>query len=116
MDTEKIVKAGQDRMAFEFSERIAEVGFKRYKKWFWTRLNEKNADFIHLHQQGSSYGGPINNSVSLRVNIGTRELNDGSEPLHLNGPCSEDSIYISDSYHLRFNAKSGNTFERCLDD
>jgi len=79
-------------------------------------VKEGYVDFIHLHQSGSSYGAPINNSVSFRLHIGRRELNDNRDYIHLNGPCTDDAEYYSGRYHLRFNAKSGSTFDRCLDD
>ena len=34
----------------------------------------------------------------------------------LNGPCSDHVGLATPPYHLRFNAKSGSTYERCLDD
>ncbi len=114
--TISIVKAGVDRAASDLTWRLEKLGFKRTKKWYWVRLKPNSADFIHLHISGSSYGGPINYSVAFRVHCGNREFGDSFDALALNGPNSDSPEARANRYHLRFNAKSGSTYERCIDD
>lgn len=112
----RIVKEGIDRAMGEFTDRVKKLGFDRTKKWFWVKPYEGCAEFIHVHLDGISYGSPISYSVSFRLHCGVRGYEDEFDALALNGPCSTDSEYRQDNYHHRFNAKSGSTYERCLDD
>jgi hypothetical protein len=114
--TKSIVNTGVDRAANDLTQRLEKLGFKRTKKWYWVRLKPNSADFIHLHRSGGSYGGPIYNSVSFRVHCGNRALNDSFQALALNGPDSDSPEARERRYHLRFNAKSGSTYKRCIDD
>ena len=112
----KIVKSAIDKATAEFTGRLSTFGFKRTKKWFWVRESDKAACFVHLHLDGISYGAPINYSVSFRVHAGHRHYDDKFDALALNGPCSTDAEIRDKKYHHRFNAKSGSTYERCIDD
>lgn len=115
-NTKEVVKSGLERATNEFTVKVANLGFKRTKKWFWVRELEGGADFIHLHVSGSSYGGPVNHSVSFRVHAGFRNYNDHFDALSLNGPNSDSSEYREKRFHLRFNAKSWSTYDRCITD
>lgn len=83
---------------------------------FWTREHQHTVDFIHLHRCGSTYGAPLDFSVDIRVHFGIRVLNDSFPAAALNGPFSDATLTRAGKYHLRFNAKSGSTYERCVDD
>lgn len=83
---------------------------------FWTRRQPLTVDFIHFSRHGSTYGAPINFSVSITAYFGIRVLNDVFPAAIPNGPCSDSLDLRSGGYHLRFNAKSGDTYERCIDD
>ncbi len=111
-----ILNQGLEKTGDDFTQRLENIGFKRTKKWYWVRLNKYYADFIHLHRHGSSYGPQINYSVSFRVYCGNRVLNDLEETLCLNGPNSDSPEAMERKYHLRFNARSGSTYDRCIDD
>lgn len=114
--TTQVVRDGLERACREFTDRIAALGFLRTKKMFWTREHPHTVDFIHFHRSGSSYGAPINFSVDIRVHFGIRVLNDTFEAAALNGPFSDATLTRAGRYHLRFNAKSGSTYDRCVDD
>src|SRR5688572_22230936 len=115
-ETTKVVRAGLERACKDFSDRVALLGFSRTKKLFWIRRQPFTVDFIHFHRGGSSYGAPINFSVDIRVHFGIRVLNDCFPAAALNGPFSDPTRLRSGRYHLRFNAKSGDTYERCIHD
>jgi hypothetical protein len=112
----QVVRDGLEKAFREFTERIAIFGFARTKKMFWTRQHPHTVDFIHFHRSGSSYGAPRNFSVDIRVHFGIRVLNDTFEAAALNGPFSDPTLTRAGNYHLRFNAKSGSTYDRCIDD
>jgi hypothetical protein len=112
----QVVRDGLEKACREFTERIATFEFARTKKMFWTRQHPHTVDFIHFHRSGSSYGAPRNFSVDIRVHFGIRVLNDTFEAAALNGPFSDPTLTRAGNYHLRFNAKSGSTYDRCIDD
>ncbi|MFP4611571.1 MAG: hypothetical protein ACLFQT_11165 [Thiohalophilus sp.] len=88
----------------DISNRLAELGFQHTKKWDWVRLGNGYADFVHLHREGSSYGGQLNYSISFRIYCGNRILNDDFESLVLNGPNSDSAeaeSRIKGSDHLK---------------
>src|SRR5690606_32032664 len=92
------------------------AGFKRTRKSMWTRLNEHTVDLINFDRQGSTYGAPYNASVGIRVSFGIRILNDDFPSVALNGPMSDDLHYRLERYHLRFNAETWSTYDRCMTD
>ena len=114
--TTQVVRDGLEKACREFTERVTPLGFARTKKMFWTRQHPHTVDFIHFHRSGSSYGAPRNLSVDIRVHFGIRVLNDTFEGAALNGPFSDPTLTRAGNYHLRFNAKSGSTYDRCIDD
>jgi hypothetical protein len=116
MSATQVVREGLEKACREFTERITSLGFSRTKKMFWTRQHQHTVDFIHFHRSGSSCGTPRNFSVDIRVHFGIRVLNDAFEAAALNGPFSDPTLTREGNYHLRFNAKSGSTYDRCVDD
>ena len=112
----KAVRTGLENACREFTARIEPLGFSRTLKMFWTRRQLLTVDFIHFHRNGSTYGAPRTASVDLRVHFGIRLLNSGFPAAALNGPQSDPATLRSGRYHLRFNAASGDTYARCIDD
>lgn len=116
-DTTQVVRGGVEKAAKDFTARVERLGFKRTKKMLWARGHPHTADFISLFRKGSSYGQPINYSVSLNVGFGIRVLNDVLEGLSPNGPRYDFSERLRVAhYHFRFNAQTGSTYDRCIDD
>lgn len=114
--SKKIYNDALTKASNDITLRLKEFGFVKTKKWQWVRVKDGAADFVHVHRSGSSYGGPINYSVSFRVHCGNRQLNDTFDALALNGPDTDDPKFWDMQLHLRFNAKSGSTYERCIND
>jgi len=115
-DTTQVVRSGVEKACREFTARIESLGFKRTKKMFWTRRHPHTVDFIHFHRSGSTYGKPLNYSVDIRVHFAIRVLNDAFEATALNGPFSDAGRLREGRYHLRFNAQTGSTYDRCIED
>lgn len=116
-DTTHVVRAGVEKAAREFTARIEPLGFRRTKMRLWTRRHLHTVDFVTLFRKGSSYGRPINYSVSFEVGFGIRVLNDPFEALSLNGPRDDYSERLrAGEYHFRFNAQTGSAYGRCIED
>src|SRR5262249_13208365 len=111
-----LVRQGFEKVCREFTDRISLNWFDRTKKRLWTRIQSDWVDFVHFHRHGISYGSPATFTVDIRVHWGVRVLNDSFPGLHLNGPQSDPDRLRSGRYHLRFNARSGSTYDRCLED
>jgi hypothetical protein len=111
-----VVRAGVARAYIDLTARIAPLGLLHTRKNIWTRRLEHTLQFVHLHRGGISYGAPLDYSVSFRVHLGIRVLNHAFPGIALNGPSSDDARDWAARYHLRFNAKTGSTYDRCLDD
>ena len=109
-----VVRDGFDRACKDFDAIASEWGFARLKARTWSRPFGESVEIIHFHRNGSSYGPSNNASVGIRVHFAR---NDAGAALVLNGPSSES---IRDSrgyaYHLRFNASSWSTYEKCIED
>ena len=116
--TSEIVKAGFDRVCDDFSELVAPLGFRRTKRSSraWHRPVGGSIEQIYFHRSGGSYGTPRNTSISIRVHFSKHSIEE-KPPLPLNGASSDQ---LRDergyAYHLRFNAHTWSTYERCLDD
>lgn len=111
-----VVRAGLERACRDFTARVEPLGFRRTLKMFWTRRHPLTVDFIHFHRSGSTYGAPRTASVDIRVHFGIRVLNDDFVAAALNGPHSDPGRLHAGGYHLRFNAETGSTYDRCVDD
>ena len=112
----QIVRDGVERACRAFTEAIQPLGFIRTKKMLWVRRGDTTADVVHLHRRGSSYGRALNFSLDFRIHLGIRVLMDEATPMVVNGPFSDETRFNSARYHLRFNAKTGDAFERCVAD
>lgn len=113
----ELVKAGVARLCTDFTKLVAPLGFVRTnsRSREWTAQIRGRLCSIYFHRSGSTYGAPLNNSVRIRVHFSFKAV-DGLFP-------SADHL-ISDklrdergyAYHLRFNALSWSTYDRCLED
>lgn len=111
-----IVRRGLESVCRQFSDCAASFGFGRTRKMLWTRPHDHTVDVIHFHRSGSSYGAPISANVEVRVHFAIRVFNDPFSGLALNGPTSDATRVRSGRYHLRFNARSGDMLDRCVED
>ena len=113
----ELVKAGIARLCTDFTARIAPFGFARTnsRSREWRAQMPGHIRSIYFHRMGSTYGAPRNRSVDIRVHFSVRPDN-GSPARHdalISDKLRDDRGY---AYHLRFNALSGSTYDRCLDD
>src|SRR4051812_14738086 len=111
----KLVGRREEEACVAFTADIGRFGFERTRKKFWVRVHEHTADVLHLHRGDISYGAPSNASVSFRLHLAVRVLNDSFPAIALNGP-NTDRAPREGRYHLRFNAESLDSFDRCVQD
>lgn len=110
----KVVREGTEKACRDFSIRIEALGFQRTLKMAWTRQHPFTVDVVHFHRHGSTFGAPITASVDFRVELSIRVLSDDFTAI--SGPISDPGTLRAGRYHLRFNAETGSTYDRCLDD
>jgi hypothetical protein len=107
-----IVRKGYDKARNDFDLRIKGYGFVRKGKSTWARITDTVTAEIELFRHGSSYGAPINASVSIRVIfriVGTGE----KLPIMISDHLRDSRGY---AYHTRFNAATWSTYDRCAED
>jgi hypothetical protein len=120
-DTEKstseVVKAGFSRVCADFTKLAAPFGFARTnsRSREWNRQASGFIEAIYFHRSGSSYGAPRNNSIDIRVHFSIKDVSGAAAH-----PEQQTSDRVRDergyAYHLRFNALTWSTYDRCLED
>lgn len=112
----QVVADGMKRISADFSKTAKLSGFLKTKNRTWVRINDTCAECVYFHRRGSTYGAPRNASIDIRVMLSIQVLN---------APAAGSAIgIISDharrktgyAYHHRFNAETGSTYDRCLED
>jgi len=112
----KLVQAAMKKICADFSSHVTKYGFEKSGRRMWKREINGHLERIHFHRHGSSYGAPTTNSVDIRVELMSQLVGeDEALPTHFQ---NSDQIRKSDGYcyHHRFNAKTGHTYERCLEE
>lgn len=104
------------RLCNEFNPIVEELGFSRTRSGarLWHRQRDGLMEMIHLHRSGSSYGAPRNNSVSIRAEFIIKAPDSPVTDAWLDSDKLKDSSGYR--YHLRFNALTWSTYDRCLQD
>lgn len=112
----QLVTDGMKRVCADFSQIVGPGGFLNTKSRTWVRIHDYTADCIYFYRLGSSYGASHTARIDIRVMLSIRVLN---------APVAGGAIgIISDKarrttgfcYHHRFNAETGSTYERCVEE
>ena len=112
----QVVADGMKRVCADFSVIAGLYGFHKTKNRLWVRTNDFCAESIYFHRHGSTYGAPRAPRVDIRVMLSIRVL---SAPIAggaigiISDPARRVTGY---AYHHRFNAKTGDTYERCIEE
>lgn len=113
----EVVKAGIARLCTDFTNLVTPLGFARTnsRSRNWTTEMLGKICSIYFHRSGSTYGAPINNSVDIRVHLSVKPIDGPAEPKEdlISDKLRDDRGY---AYHLRFNALSWSTYDRCFGD
>ncbi|MCL9999059.1 MAG: hypothetical protein NBV68_06730 [Erythrobacter sp.] len=100
----------------DFSQIVGPSGFLKTKNRTWVRAHDHSADCIYLYRHGSSYGAPRAARIDIRVMLSIRVLNAtvaGGAIGIISDPARRATGY---AYHHRFNAETGSTYERCVEE
>ena len=115
----EIVAEGMKRVTEQLSIMLKPKGFVRINSSRgWQRLNGRMVETVHLQRRGGSYGPPRTASVDLRLTLGIREMPCAGDDAEGRETIISDNIRRPDghTYHHRFNAATGSTYERCLEE
>lgn len=114
----ELIRAGVARVGKDFGVSLAPLGFTRTKKMLWSRQHGESIESIGMLRLGAA-GKPLTASVRLRLDFFVRRLNGEVVAGTVDeGPLLSDHLRDSEgyAYHLRFNASSWSTYDRCVAD
>jgi len=109
-----VVADGMKRVCSAFTKIVQPLGFKRGNGRKWVRHIEGFEETIVVSRSGATYGAPYSPSISLQLDLlSTRESD--KDRAHL----SHHTVQLTRRptgycYHHRFNAETGSTYDRCL--
>jgi hypothetical protein len=112
----KVVSEGMKRVCSAFTLIVQPLGFKRGNGRKWVRLFDGFEETIYLSRSGATYGAPYSPSISIQLDlISVCAANQARSYLdhHTINMMKRSNGY---GYHHRFNAKTGSTYDRCLQD
>jgi hypothetical protein len=107
-----LIRAGVARVRNDFNDVLVSLGFKRTKTMVWTRQIAGRVERIGMLRL-SATGPALTASVRLRIDFDVQTADGEKE-----GPVLSDHLRDSEgrAYHLRFNASSWSTYDRCVAD
>ncbi|MBJ2156865.1 hypothetical protein [Variovorax sp. IB41] len=112
------IRAGVAKVSGDFTVALESLGFKRTKKMVWLRQRGNVVERIGMLRLGAT-GPALDASVRLRLifsvdDLSGQRLTSGPD----DGLIYGDHLRDSDGrgYHLRFNASSWSTYDRCVAD
>ncbi|MCW3846422.1 hypothetical protein OF829_04165 [Sphingomonas sp. LB-2] len=110
----KIVAEGMKRACSAFTKIVQPVGFKRGAGRKWVRQIDGLEETIHVSRSGATYGAPYSPSISLQLDLSSTRVSDNKRAYlsrHTTTMIRRPTGYC---YHHRFNAETGSTYDRCL--
>lgn len=111
-----IVADGMKRVCSAFTEMVQPLGFKRGNGRSWVRENENIEERIYISRSGSSYGAPASPSIDLQLSLSSRRGLEAARHTLSHHETEKIRRPTGYCYHHRFNAKTGSTYELCLDE
>jgi len=110
----KVVAEGMKRVCSAFTKIVQPLGFKRGNGRKWTRQFNGFEETVFVSRSGATYGAPFSASISLQLDLSSIRVSDKMST-HLSHHTTQlmrrPTGYC---YHHRFNAETGSTYERCL--
>lgn len=112
----KVVAEGMKRVCSAFTKMLQPLAFKRGSGRKWTRQLEGFEETIFVSRSGATYGAPYSASISLQIDLISIRVSDRARAdLH------HHTIQLTRRptgycYHHRFNAETGSTYDRCLEE
>ena len=111
-----VVAEGMKRVCSAFTGFVQSLGFKRGSGRKWVRQIDGFEEVIFISRSGATYGAPYSASISLQLDLSSTRLSDVKN-IYLNRHqiqlIRRSTGYC---YHHRFNAETGSTYERCVEE
>ena len=111
-----VVAEGMKRVCSAFTKIAKPFGFRRGNGRVWSRRNGSREEVIRLFRHGSTYGAPVTPSIDLRVILFVDEDAEGAETTRKQLWSDKLRRPTGYCYHHRFNAQTGSTYDRCLEE
>jgi hypothetical protein len=111
-----VITEGMKRVCSAFTQIVQPLAFKRGTGRKWARQLDGFEETIFISRSGASYGAPHSPSISLQLDLVSVRVSD-QEHAGLN----HHTIQLirrptGYCYHHRFNAETGSTYDRCLEE
>lgn len=112
----KVVSDGMKQVCSALTKMLRPLGFKRGNGRKWIREVEGFKETIFVSRSGASYGAPYSPSITLRLDLSSVRLSDGKSIILGNSVTQYIRRSTGYCYHHRFNAKTGSTYNRCVEE
>jgi hypothetical protein len=112
----QVVAEGMKRVCSDFTKLLQPLGFKRGKRRSWVRLSGETEEIIYLSRSGNSYGAPYSPSITLQLSLSSQKVPDGQRHYFSHHETEKLRRATGYCYHHRFNAQSGSTYDRCIEE
>ncbi len=112
----KVVSDGMKRVCSAITKMVQPLGYKRGNGRKWVRNVAGIEETIFLSRSGANYGAPYSPSIDLQIDLSSTRLSDSARSYlgrHETQRIRRPTGYC---YHHRFNAETGSTYDRCLEE
>jgi hypothetical protein len=111
-----VVTEGMKRVCSAFTRIVQPLAFKRGTGRKWARQLDGFEETIFISRSGATYGAPCSPSISLQLDLVSSRVSD-QERVDLNHHIIQLTRRPTGyCYHHRFNAETGSTYDRCLEE
>lgn len=112
----KVVSEGMKRVCSAFTTIVQPLTFKRGTGRKWTRHIDGFEESIYASRSGDTYGARHSPSISLNIALVSIRVSDKKRATLDRYAAQLLRRHTGYCYHHRFNAETGSTFDRCLDE
>lgn len=110
----KVVAEGMKRACSAFTQIVQPLSFKRGNGRKWVRQIDGFEETVFILRSGATYGAPASPSISLQLALSSSRLSDGKRAYLSHHFTTKIRRFTGYCYHHRFNAETGSTYDRCL--
>ncbi|WP_156442837.1 MULTISPECIES: hypothetical protein [unclassified Sphingomonas] len=111
-----VVAEGMKRVCSAFTGFVQSLGFKRGSGRKWVRQIDGFEEVIFISRSGATYGAPGSPSISLQLDLSSVCLGNGEKAYLDHHTIQLTRRSTGYCYHHRFNAETGSTYERCVEE
>jgi hypothetical protein len=112
----QVVADGMKRASSDFTKIVQPLGFSRGPRRFWVRQSGDAEEAIYISRSGATYGAPHSPSITLQLDLSSRRGIHGPRHSLSHHETKKLRRVTGYCYHHRFNALSGSTYDRCIEE